>query len=186
MALLFGGRFSVTLYPMGRHRLPPPKSSSYITPDGARRLREELDHLWRVKRPQVTQAVSEAAAQGDRSENAEYIYGKKQLREIDRRIRYLQKRLDSLVIVDRAPSDTSCIFFGAWVRLESETGEMARYRIVGPDETDFKRGFISIDSPLARALLKKSADDEVTVTLPDGQNRYTVLEIRYMPFEDVD
>jgi transcription elongation factor GreB len=186
MVLLIGDPFSDTLYSMGRHRLPSAKSSSYITPQGAAKLREELDYLWRVKRPQVTQAVSEAAAQGDRSENAEYIYGKKQLQEIDRRIRYLQKRLDSLVIVEHAPSDTSCIFFGAWIRLETETGEKTRYRIVGPDETDLTRGFISIDSPLARALLKKSANDEVTVTLPDGQSRYTVLEIRYMPFEDVD
>ncbi|MDH3309985.1 MAG: transcription elongation factor GreB [Gammaproteobacteria bacterium] len=171
---------------MGRHRLPSPKSSSYITPEGAVRLREELTYLWRVKRPQVTLAVSEAAAQGDRSENAEYIYGKKQLREIDRRIRYLQKRLDSLVIVDRAPSDISCIFFGAWVRLKGEDGDITRYRIVGSDETDLTRGYISIDSPLARALLKKSVDDQVTVTLPAGNKIYTVLEIRYMPIDDAD
>src|SRR3990172_8976259 len=104
---------------MGRNRLPPAKSSAYITPQGAQRLREELDHLWRVKRPQVTQTVSEAAAQGDRSENAEYIYGKKQLREIDRRIRFLQKRLDALMIVDRAPTDTSRIYFCSSVRLET-------------------------------------------------------------------
>jgi len=164
---------------MGRNRLPPAKASAYITPQGARRLREELDYLWRVKRPQVTQAVSEAAAQGDRSENAEYIYGKKQLREIDRRIHFLQKRLDSLVIVDRAPQDTSRIYFGAWVRLESDDGEIAEYRIVGPDEFDLEKGLISIDSPLARALLKKTVDDEVTVTLPKGRTTYTVLEIRY-------
>ncbi len=111
---------------MGRNRLPQAKGSAYITPQGAQRLREELDHLWRVKRPQVTQAVSEAAAQGDRSENAEYIYGKKQLREIDRRIRFLQKRLDVLKIVDRPPTDASRVYFGAWVRLESETGETWR------------------------------------------------------------
>lgn len=171
---------------MGRNRLPPAKGLAYITPDGARHLREELNYLWREKRPQVTQAVSEAAAQGDRSENAEYIYGKKQLREIDRRIRYLQKRLDSLVIVDRTPSDISCIFFGAWIRLEGENGEITRYRIVGSDETDMTRGFISIDSPLARALLKKSVNDEVTVNLPSGNKLYTVLEIRYTPFEGAD
>lgn len=169
---------------MGRNRLPPAKSSAYITPQGAQRLREELDHLWRVKRPQVTQAVSEAAAQGDRSENAEYIYGKKQLREIDRRIRFLQKRLDVLKIVDRPPSDTSRVFFGAWVRLESETGDMAQYRIVGPDESDINQGLISIDSPLAQALLKKTTDDEVTVSLPRGQTVYTILEVRYTPFDD--
>ena len=171
---------------MGRNRLPQPKGSAYITPEGAARLREELDHLWRVKRPQVTQSVSEAAAQGDRSENAEYIYGKKQLREIDRRIRFLQKRLDALVIVDRAPADTARIYFGAWVRLETDRGETVEYRIVGPDEFDLGKGLISIDSPLARALLKKTTDDEVTLVLPRGQTLYTVLEVRYSPFDRVD
>ena len=150
------------------------------------RLREELDYLWRVKRPQVTQAVSEAAAQGDRSENAEYIYGKKQLREIDRRIRYLQKRLDSLLIVDRPPSDTSRVYFGAWIRLENEAGDITEYRIVGPDESDIRKGLISIDSPLARALLKKTVDDEVTVLLPQGQTVYTILELSYSPFRKAD
>jgi transcription elongation factor GreB len=171
---------------MGRNRLPQPKGSAYITPEGASRLREELDYLWRVKRPQVTQAVSEAAAQGDRSENAEYIYGKKQLREIDWRIRFLQKRLDALVIVDRAPTDTARIYFGAWVRLETDRGETVEYRIVGPDEFDLEKGLISIDSPLARALLKKTTDDEVTLVLPQGRTLYTVLEVRYSPFDRVD
>ena len=171
---------------MGRNRLPQPKGSAYITPEGAARLREELDYLWRVKRPQVTQAVSEAAAQGDRSENAEYIYGKKQLREIDWRIRFLQKRLDALMIVDRAPTDTSRIYFGAWVRLETDRGETVEYRIVGPDEFDIDKGLISIDSPLARALLKKTTDDEVTLALPRGRTLYTVLEVRYSPFDRVD
>ena len=170
---------------MGRNRLPQPKGSTYITPEGAARLREELDYLWRVKRPQVTQAVSEAAAQGDRSENAEYIYGKKQLREIDWRIRFLQKRLDALMIVDRAPTDTSRIYFGAWVRLETDRGETVEYRIVGPDEFDLEKGLISIDSPLARALLKKTTDDEVTLALPRGRTLYTVLEVRYSPFDRV-
>jgi transcription elongation factor GreB len=164
---------------MGRNRLPQPKSAAYITPDGIKRLREELDHLWRVKRPQVTQAVSEAAAQGDRSENAEYIYGKKQLREIDRRIRFLQKRLDELVVVDRTPDDQSRIFFGAWVKLENNSGQVSEYRIVGPDEFDLEKGLISIDSPLARALLKKSVDDGVSVELPGGQVTYTILGVRY-------
>lgn len=186
MTLLSGVRFSVTLYPMGRHRLPPPKSSSYITPEGAARLREELDYLWRVKRPQVTQAVSEAAAQGDRSENAEYIYGKKQLREIDRRIRFLQKRLDSLVIVDRPPSDTSRVYFGARVRLENESGDIAEYRIVGADEADVGKGLLSIDSPLARALLRKAEGDEVAVLLPQGQAVYTILEVSYASFRKAD
>jgi len=164
---------------MGRDRLPRPKSAAYITPEGVKRLREELDHLWRVKRPQVTQAVSEAAAQGDRSENAEYIYGKKQLREIDRRIRFLQKRLDELVVVDRTPDDQSRIFFGAWVKLENEVGKVAEYRIVGPDEFDLEKGLISIDSPLARALLKKSVGDEVSVELPGGLMTCTILKVRY-------
>ena len=164
---------------MGRNQLPRPKSAAYVTPEGVQCLRKELDLLWRVKRPQVTQAVSEAAAQGDRSENAEYIYGKKQLREIDRRIRFLQKRLDELVVVDRTPEDQSHIFFGAWVKLENDAGQVSEYRIVGPDEFDLEKGLISIDSPLARALLKKSVDDEVTVDLPKGKTVYSILEIRY-------
>jgi transcription elongation factor GreB len=171
---------------MGRNRLPQPKGTAYITPEGATRLREELNYLWRVKRPQVTQSVSEAAAQGDRSENAEYIYGKKQLREIDRRIRFIQKRLDALIIVDRAPADTARIYFGAWVRLETDRGETVEYRVVGPDEFDLEKGLISIDSPLARALLKKTVGDDVTLALPRGKTVYTILEIRYPPFDGMD
>ncbi|OGI38466.1 MAG: transcription elongation factor GreB [Candidatus Muproteobacteria bacterium RBG_16_62_13] len=166
---------------MGRKRLPRPKSSVYITPDGAERLRAELDHLWRQERPKVTQAVSEAAAQGDRSENAEYIYGKKRLREIDARIRYLQKRLDDIQIVDRPPDDTARIFFGAWVRLEDDDGRESVYRIVGADEFDPGQGWISIDSPLARALLKKTVDDEASVELPGGRRNLVVLEVSYRP-----
>jgi len=171
---------------MARHKHSPPKGSAYITPEGAARLREELVYLWRVKRPQVTQAVSEAAALGDRSENAEYIYGKKQLREIDRRIRFLQKRLDELVIVDRLPQDTSRIFFGAWVRLENDNGEELKYRIVGADEFDIDKGLLSIDSPLARELLKKTVNDAVTVRAPRGHVTYAILEIRYTPFNPKD
>ena len=125
------GSLAVMSAPNGKN--PKSTGSDYITPEGAQRLRVELDWLWRVQRPQVTQAVSEAAAQGDRSENAEYIYGKKQLREIDRRIRFLTKRLDTLVVVDRVPAETRRVFFGAWVRLESDAGEVCVYRIVGPD-----------------------------------------------------
>jgi transcription elongation factor GreB len=164
---------------MGRHRLPPPKRSPHITPAGAERLRAELDRLWRVQRPQVTQAVSDAAALGDRSENAEYIYGKRQLREIDRRIRFLQKRLDEIVVVDRPPTDPSRVYFGAWVRLEDSAGRTLEYRIVGPDEIDTDKGWISIDSPLARALLKKRMDDDVSVELPTGRRDYTVIDVRY-------
>ncbi len=151
----------------------------YITPPGAEQLRAELEHLWRVKRPQVTQAVSEAAALGDRSENAEYIYGKRQLREIDRRLRFLQKRLAELVVVDRPPSDPTRIYFGAWVKLENEAGVACEYRIVGSDEFDAAHGWISVDSPLARALLKKMVDDEVAVSVPGGSAVYTIVDIRY-------
>src|SRR5512145_764636 len=128
---------------MTRYRRPQPPGSKYITPEGARRLREELDELWRVQRPQVTRKVAEAAALGDRSENAEYIYGKRQLREIDRRIRFLSKRLDELTVVERAPPDKTRAFFGAWVTLEDDGGEQVRYRIVGPDETARAQGYIS-------------------------------------------
>lgn len=164
---------------MGRNRLPRARSAAYITLEGAARLRAELDHLWRKKRPQVTQAVADAAALGDRSENAEYIYGKRQLREIDRRIRFLQKRLDELIVVDRPPSDPARVYFGAYVQLEDESGATFEYRIVGPDEFDMARGWISIDAPLARALLKKTIDDEVTVQLPSGRAVYTVTRVRY-------
>src|SRR5512147_1327783 len=126
------------------------KVSSYITPEGHKRLSDELSYLWKVKRPQVTQAVAEAAAMGDRSENADYIYGKKQLRQIDSRVRFLMKRLSELTVVDRTPDDTSTVYFGAWVEMEDEGGNVFRYRIVGPDESDAEKGFISIDSPMAK------------------------------------
>src|SRR5512139_3867028 len=135
--------------------------SPYITPEGERRLREELSYLWKTKRPQVTQAVAEAAAMGDRSENAEYIYGKKQLRQIDSRIRFLKKRLSEVIVVDRKPDDESRVFFGAWVELEDAEGHGHRYRIVGADEFDPDRNFISVDSPMAKALLRRAEGDEV-------------------------
>ncbi|WP_207062346.1 transcription elongation factor GreB [Motiliproteus sp. SC1-56] len=166
---------------MGRYRPPAPKKSPYITVEGERALRAELRYLWKEKRPEVTQAVKEAAALGDRSENAEYIYGKKQLREIDRRVRYLSKRLDELTVVDRPPTDQSRIFFGAWVTLEDEAGDSHRYRIVGPDEIDTDQGYISIDAPLARALLKKCLDDDVEVNTPGGRREYVVTDIQYTP-----
>lgn len=164
---------------MSRYRPPQPPSTAYITPTGHTRLKKELDFLWRVKRPQITQAVSEAAAQGDRSENAEYIYGKKQLREIDRRVRYLRKRLDKLVIVNQLPSDTNKVYFGAWVLLEDDAGKETTYRIVGPDEFDLKQGLISMDAPLAKALLGKQRDDEVVVMTPEGERTYWVINIQY-------
>lgn len=163
-----------------------PDKVDYITARGAVRLRAELDELWRVQRPRVTQAVSEAAAQGDRSENAEYIYGKKQLREIDRRIRFLTKRLETLVVVDRLPADTRRIFFGAWVKLRPEHGAPCVYRIVGPDEIDAQRGYISIHAPLARALLKKTIADEIAVRSPRGRTVYTVLDVNYVGDDATD
>jgi len=164
---------------MPRFRLPDRPGSKYITPQGAARLRAELDQLWSVERPAVTQAVSEAAAQGDRSENAEYIYGKRRLREIDGRVRFLRKRLDGMSVVDQPPSDPRKVFFGAWISIEDDAGTLATYRIVGPDEFDLERDYISMDSPLGRALLGKSLDAEITVALPAGAKTYVIVEIAY-------
>jgi len=155
------------------------RGSKYSTPEGAARMRDELDQLWRVERPAVTRSVAEAAAQGDRSENAEYTYGKKRLREIDRRVRFLRGRLDGLVVVSAPPSDRSRVFFGAWVTIEDDAGARRRHRIVGPDEFDREPGFISMDSPLGRALMGKRVDDEFEVELPAGGQRYAVIEIEY-------
>lgn len=162
-----------------RYRPPRPKSSGYITAEGAKKLRTELEHLWTVERPRVTQEVADAAAQGDRSENAEYIYGKRRLREIDRRLRFLSKRLDEVTVVEEAPADRSRVFFGAWVTVEDEEGQSARYRIVGADEIDTDGGLISIDSPVARALLGKREGDEVLVRRPKGDAAMTIVEISY-------
>ena len=165
---------------MGRYRAPRPRSSAYITPEGERVLREELRYLWKEKRPAVTQAVKEAAAQGDRSENAEYIYGKKQLREIDSRVRFLSKRLEEVTVVRDPPHDTSRVFFGAVVTLEDEAScEQARYRLVGPDEFDINAGRMSVDAPLARAMLKKTVDDEVTVETTGGPRNWIIVAIDY-------
>ena len=164
---------------MSRYRPPQPRGSKFITPQGAARLKQELDHLWRVLRPQVTQAVQEAAAQGDRSENAEYIYGKRQLREIDRRVRFLRQRLDGMVVVKAPPAQRHRVFFGAWVKLEDEAGDEVEYRIVGPDEFDAATGSISMDSPLGRALMGKALDDEVKVELPGGAKTYVIVGVRY-------
>ena len=165
---------------MGRWRPPAEKSTALITPEGHARLKAELDELWRVKRPEVVKALAAAAAEGDRSENAEYTYRKKQLGEIDRRVRYLSKRLEALRVVGEPPSDREAVFFGAVVEVENTIdGETQRYRIVGPDETDAKRGYISIDSPLARAMLKKRLDDEFEAQLPGGIQRFVITEVRY-------
>ena len=164
---------------MSRYRPPRSAGTPLITAAGAQRLREELDYLWLQKRPAVTQAVSEAAALGDRSENAEYIYGKKMLREIDSRVRFLRKRLEALKVVDQPPSDPTKIYFSAHVELENEAGEALHLRIVGPDEIDPKQQHISIDSPMARALLGKRLDDEVCVQVPGGEHLYWITAIHY-------
>jgi len=164
---------------MGRYRPRETPGSQYITPEGEQRLRAELDELWRHERPKVTAAVAEAAAQGDRSENAEYTYGKRRLREIDRRVRFLRKRLDGMVVVEQSPADRKRVFFGAWVLLESDSGEESRYRIVGPDEIDMAEGYISMDSPLGRALLTRRLDEEITVELPGGTRRFVIVAIEY-------
>lgn len=162
-----------------RDRVYRPKGSAYITPAGAKRLRDELTALWTVERPRITQEVSDAAAQGDRSENAEYQYGKRRLREIDRRVRFLTKRLEELVVVKDPPSDPERVFFGAYVEIEDEDGETTLYRIVGPDEFDSDRGWISLDAPVARALLGKRLGDEVTVVRPKGAATFTITQVRY-------
>ena len=164
---------------MGRYRPPRARGSRYITPEGERALRAERERLWRIERPEVTAAVHEAAKNGDRSENGDYIYGKRRLREIDSRVRFLDKRLDELEVVDRPPADTARVYFGAWVILEDEAGEAQRWRVVGPDEFDLQQQKLSMDSPLARALLGKRVDDEVTVQTPTGSRHYIIAEIDY-------
>ena len=163
---------------MGRWKPAPEKSSPHITAVGLARLQQESRDLWK-RRAEVTKALTAAAAEGDRSENAEYIYRKKELREIDRRIHYLQKRIPNLQVVDTLPANPKQIFFGAWITLKKDHREEVVYRIVGADEFDPQQGFISLDSPLARALLKKSLQDEVTVETPLGTSHYCVLGVRY-------
>lgn len=164
---------------MSRYRPPAPKSSAYITADGAEKLRAELHQLWKVERPQVTAAVHEAAKNGDRSENGDYIYGKRRMREIDSRVRYLSKRLENLTVVDRIPDQTNKVFFGAWITLEDESGKEKCYRIVGPDELDPAQNWISMDSPLARAAIGKLLDDEFEFQTPQGLQRLCITKISY-------
>lgn len=163
---------------MGRYRPPAPKSSPYITRKGYQALTDELKALWK-RRADVTKALTAAAAEGDRSENAEYIYRKKELRGIDRRIRYLQKRLPDLKVVNDPPTNQSMVFFGAWVTLEDDAGVETCYRIVGADEFDPSRGWISMDSPMAKALMKKTLDEEVRVVTPDGDTDYVIIDVCY-------
>ena len=163
---------------MNRHRPAAPPRSPYITRDGWEALQKEQDTLWKRRR-NVVQHLAAAAAEGDRSENAEYTYRKKQLRELDRRIRYLQKRLPDLKVVDARPDDTGQVFFGAWVSLEGRDGETQTLRIVGADEFDPKRNWISVDSPMARALLKRQVDDEITLEAPGGTVEYLIVAVSY-------
>lgn len=164
---------------MGRYRPPTPRGSNYITPEGEIALREELHQLWKVERPTVTHSVHEAAKNGDRSENGDYIYGKKRLREIDSRVRFLTKRLDDLTVVDQAPKQQDKIFFGAWVTLVDEAEELQRYRIVGPDEFNLRENKLSMDSPLAKALLGKCVHDEISFQSPSGLKILLVHAIHY-------
>ena len=168
---------------MGRYRPPQPVGSKYITAKGHTRLKEEHDYLWKKKRPEVTRILSAAAAEGDRSENAEYIYRKKELREIDSRVRFLRKRLDNMVVVDRTPTDTDKVYFGAWVTIENDEGCEKTYRVVGPDEINPKLGYISMDSPMGKALLGQALDAEISITLDTGDGPkktvYIINEIQY-------
>lgn len=167
---------------MSRWRPPNPDgpASLYITRAGFERLKAEYEHLWRERRPEVVRAITAAAAEGDRSENAEYIYRKKELREIDARVHYLQRRLPDFKVVESTPTDGSRVFFGAAVTVaDVATGREKTYRIVGGDEVDSATGAISIDSPLARALMKKSCGDALRVMLPGGEVEFEIVEIAY-------
>jgi len=165
---------------MSRWKAPRPKSSPYITSAGYQHLEHELKNLW-LHRKGVVTALSAAAAEGDRSENAEYIYRKKELRGIDARIHFLQKRMPSLNIISAMPADQERIFFSAWVLLENDLGEEVLYRIVGADEFDMDKRYISLDSPLAQVLLKKTFDDQVLIRNEFQETRYTVFDIQYGP-----
>lgn len=164
---------------MGRYRPPRKPGSLYITPEGEKALREEVYQLWKIERPQVTATVHEAAKNGDRSENGDYIYGKRRLREIDSRVRFLSKRLEQLTVVDRMPEDREKVYFGAWVTVEDEAGHQQKYRIVGPDEFDLGKGKLSMDSPLAKALLGKKIRDDIVYKTPEGDKELYICQVQY-------
>lgn len=164
---------------MARWRPPKPRSSPYITPEGEQALSAELKALWLQRRQEVVPALRAAAAEGDRSENAEYIYRKRQLAGIDRRVRYLSKRLDEVRVIHSKPPRGDQVFFGAYVTVEDAAGGERRYRIVGSDETDAAKGWISVDSPVARALLGKGVGDEVAIDVPDGRMEVEITTIHY-------
>ena len=159
--------------------VPPSDGPRYISRRGYQRLADELDFLWKVERPRVTREVEAAAALGDRSENAEYIYGKRRLREIDRRLRFLKKRLESLTVVQRSPDQQGKVFFGATVTLQDEDGTLLTYRLVGGDEIDLEKRWISVDSPVGKALLGKSVGEIVSVRRPKGEVEFEVVAVRY-------
>ena len=163
---------------MSRYRPPGPRKSPYITRPGMQILESEQKEIW-LRRREVVAALSAAAAEGDRSENAEYIYRKRELAGLDRRIRYLQKRIPELKVVDQTPDTAERVFFGANVSLEDESEEVVTYRIVGPDEFDREDHYISVDSPLAQSLMKRDLGDEVEVEVPSGRTVYTIMEISY-------
>ncbi len=171
---------------MARWRPPAPHSSLYITPSGAARLQQELDALWRVERPRVTRAVAAAAAEGDRSENAEYIYGKKRLREIDRRVRFLRKRLEGLRVVDTVPQDPDRVFFGAWIEIAYTDGTTRQHRIVGPDEFDMDPRYISMDAPLGKALIGRCRGEQVAVATPGGTEEVEITAVSYAATANAD
>ena len=164
---------------MSRYRPPRPVGSPYITPEGERALRAELHALWKVERPEVTKTVSAAAANGDRSENGDYIYGKRRLREIDSRVRFLRKRLDAVTVVSEPLGDHNKVWFGAWVTVEGEVGEEEKWRIVGPDEFDVTERKISCDSPLGRALLGKPVGSKIQLETPEGRADWILTAIDY-------
>lgn len=153
--------------------------TNLVTREGYNKLKEELDYLWKEHRPEITKKVTWAASLGDRSENADYTYNKRLLRQIDRRVRYLRKRFSEIQIVDYSPQQDGKVFFGAWVEIENEQGEVKKFRIVGPDEIYGRNDYISIDSPMARALLKKEVDDEFVVRTPEGDREWFVNAISY-------
>lgn len=164
---------------MGRYRPPKPPQSPYITLAGAKEMKQELEELWKVERPRVTQQVSDAAALGDRSENADYIYGKKRLRQIDSRVRFLTKRLEEVNVVEPKDMGDDRVYFGAWVLLEDEEGHQHEYRVVGPDESNASENAISMDSPMGKALLRRSVGDEIVVKRPKGNASFEILSVRY-------
>lgn len=164
---------------MGRWRAPTKRSSPYITPEGIEALRAEVRQLWKIERPVVTETVHQAALNGDRSENGDYIYGKQRLREIDRRVRYLTKRIEEVTVVEYSPRQEGKVYFGAWVSLENDDGQLFEYRIVGADEIDTQKAYISVDSPMAKAMIGKSVDDEVVVKTPTETQSLWIVNISY-------